>query len=103
MGTKTVPLSVSSSLLTGRKPRSPLSAPLAAEFPFDGSLALPVRECQRRGQRQRGLQEVCRDAARPAYTYGIHTFVCTVARATPAAMAANCAHPARMVLGPGGL
>jgi len=38
--------------------------------------------------------------------YGIHTFDWTAdraARAKPAAMAANCAHPARMVLGPGGL
>jgi len=35
-------------------------------------------------------------------TYGIHTFD-WAARAKPAAMAANCAHPARMVLGPGGL
>jgi len=43
----------------------------------------------------------------PAHgTYGIHTFDWTAdraARAKPAAMAANCAHPARMVLGPGGL
>jgi len=39
-------------------------------------------------------------------TYGIHTFDWVAdwaARAKPAAMAANCAHPARMVLGPGGL
>ncbi len=39
-------------------------------------------------------------------TYGIHTFDWAAdwaARAKPAAMAANCAHPARMVLGPGGL
>jgi len=39
-------------------------------------------------------------------SYGIHTFDWTAdraARAKPAAMAANCAHPARMVLGPGGL
>ncbi len=38
--------------------------------------------------------------------YGIHTFDWAAdwaARAKPAAMAANCAHPARMVLGPGGL
>jgi len=38
--------------------------------------------------------------------YGIHTFDWTAdraARAKPAAMAANCAHPARIVLGPGGL
>ncbi len=43
---------------------------------------------------------------RPFITYGIHTFDWTAdwaARAKPAAMAANCAHPARMVLGPGGL
>jgi len=41
-----------------------------------------------------------------AEPYGIHTFDWTAdraARANPAAMAANCAHPARMVLGPGGL
>jgi len=38
--------------------------------------------------------------------YGIHTFDWAAdwaTRAKPAAMAANCAHPARMVLGPGGL
>ncbi len=38
--------------------------------------------------------------------YGIHTFdwaADCAARAKPAAMAANCAHPARIVLGPGGL
>ena len=38
--------------------------------------------------------------------YGIHTFDWAAdwaARAKPAAMAANCAQPARMVLGPGGL
>jgi len=42
----------------------------------------------------------------PVGGYGIHTFDWTAdwaARAKPAAMAANCAHPARMVLGPGGL
>ncbi len=36
------------------------------------------------------------------HAYGIHTFD-WAARAKPAAIAANCAHPARMVLGPGGL
>ena len=39
-------------------------------------------------------------------SYGIHTFdwaADCAARAKPAAMAANCAHPARIVLGPGGL
>ena len=35
-------------------------------------------------------------------SYGVHTFD-WAARAKPVAMAANCAHPARMVLGPGGL
>ena len=40
--------------------------------------------------------------------YGIHTFdsgvACAlVAMAKPAAIVANCAHPARMVFGPGGL
>jgi len=38
--------------------------------------------------------------------YGVHTFDWAAdwaARAKPAAMAANCVHPARMVLGPGGL
>ena len=45
-------------------------------------------------------------ASSPYTTYGIHTFDWAAdwaARAKPAAMAANCAHPARMVLGPGGL
>jgi len=36
-------------------------------------------------------------------SYGIHAFNCVVAMRKPAAMAANCAHPACMVLGPGGL
>jgi hypothetical protein len=35
--------------------------------------------------------------------YGIHTIVCVIAIKKPVAMAANCAHPARMVFGPGGL
>jgi len=42
----------------------------------------------------------------PRSGYGIHTFDWAAdwaARAKPAAIAANCAHPARMVLGPGGL
>ncbi len=34
--------------------------------------------------------------------YGVHTFD-WAARVKPAAMAANCPQPARMVLGPGGL
>ena len=37
-----------------------------------------------------------------ACTYGVHTFD-WAARVKPAAMAANCPQPARMVLGPGGL
>ena len=39
----------------------------------------------------------------PLVSYGIHTFNCAVAMTNPVAMAANWAHPARMVLGPGGL
>ena len=35
--------------------------------------------------------------------YGIHTIVCVIAIKKPVAMAANCAHPARVVFGPGGL
>ena len=51
---------------------------------------------------------VVKTASHPAswFSYGIHTFdwaADCAARAKPAAMAANCAHPARIVLGPGGL
>ncbi len=47
--------------------------------------------------------EVARiDALSAAKRYGVHTFD-WAARVKPAAMAANCPQPARMVLGPGGL
>ncbi len=39
----------------------------------------------------------------PERPYGIRTFHCAAAMTKPAAMAANRAHPARIVLGPGGL
>ncbi len=52
-------------------------------------------------------EDASRIRTRPGVmAYGIHTFDWAAdwaARAKPAAMAANCAHPARMVLGPGGL
>jgi len=55
---------------------------------------------------QLGTTQAGEVGLRPVGAYGIHTFDWAAdwaARAKPAAMAANCAHPARMVLGPGGL